>query len=171
MAGDQPVPPGRNEIEDETGDSNGLHLDVLEGAFSYYIRVLDAAVSRDLDRRMASLEVARGKGKITALLLVDTHPGIRPSMIAEVLMRDRPWTGRVIDNLVSRGLVRRDPDPDDQRAHSLTITPHGHEVAERVRQIVREQETEFFDFIAPEDRAQLMRLLKRAHTRMKAKWT
>lgn len=149
---------------------NGLHLDVLEGAFSYYIRVMDMVVSRDLDQRMAGLEVAHGKGKITTLLLVDDYPGIRPSMIAEVLMRDRPSTGRIIDGLVDHGLIRRQTDAQDQRAQVLSITPHGHEVAERVRQVVREQEQDFFDFIAPEDRQQFMRLLKRAYLGMRQKW-
>ena len=60
---------------------------------------------------------------------------------------------------------------DDQRAQSLSITPHGHEVAERVRQVVREQERDFFDFIAPEDRQQFMRLLKRAYLGMRRKWS
>lgn len=56
----------------------GMRIDILEGAFSYYIRSLDAVVSRDLDRRMADLEVAKGKGKITTLFLVDDYPGCAP---------------------------------------------------------------------------------------------
>ncbi|HEY0274929.1 MAG TPA: MarR family transcriptional regulator [Paenirhodobacter sp.] len=148
----------------------GHGIDVLEGAFSWYIRSLDSVVSRDLDARMAHLEVARGKGKITALLLIDDYPGIRPSEIAKVLMRDRPTTGRIIDRLVVAGIVQRTTSDDDQRAHSLTITPAGHELADKVRAIVREQEQQFFDFIAPEDRQQFMRILKRTYTRMRQKW-
>ncbi|HEY0212730.1 MAG TPA: MarR family transcriptional regulator [Paenirhodobacter sp.] len=160
-----PENPTDTPAQDEPVIVAGLRLDVLEGAFSYYIRALDAVVSRDLDRRMEGLEVARGKGKITALLLVDGHPGIRPSAIAAVLMRDRPWTGRLIDTLVTRGLIERTTSTDDQRAQSLRITPHGHEVAERVRAIVRQQEREFFDFIAPQDRDQFLAQLKRAYLR------
>ena len=149
---------------------SGLRIDVLEWAFSWYIRSLDSAVSRDLDRRLGDLEVARGKGKITTLLLVDDYPGIRPSEIAGVLMRDRPATGRIIERLVQSGLIERSTAEDDQRAQALTITPKGHGIAEQVRGIVRQQEEEFFDFIAPEDRAQFMRLLKRAYMRMRDKW-
>ncbi|WP_074646706.1 MarR family winged helix-turn-helix transcriptional regulator [Celeribacter baekdonensis] len=148
----------------------GLQIDVLEGAFSWYIRTLDSFVSRDLDRRMKNLEIARGKGKITALFLIDDYPGIRPSQISEVLMRDRPATGRIIDTLVNAGLVQRDIDPDDQRAQALSITEKGHDVSQQVREIIRAQETEFFDFIAPEDRADFMRMLKRAYLNMRKKW-
>ncbi|WP_374291981.1 MarR family winged helix-turn-helix transcriptional regulator [Paenirhodobacter enshiensis] len=149
----------------------GHRIDILDGAFSWFIRSLDSVVSRDLDARMGHLEVAKGKGKITALLLIDDYPGIRPSEIAEVLMRDRPTTGRIIDRMVQAGLVSRGVSAHDQRAQSLTITPAGHDLAEKVRDIIRQQEAEFFDFIAPEDRAQFMRILRRTYMRMRSKWT
>ncbi len=148
----------------------GLKIDVLEGAFSWYIRSMDAVVSRDLDRRMAHLEIAKGKGKITTLLLVDDYPGIRPSQIAEVLMRDRPATGRIIDRMVASGVIRREAASDDLRAQALFITERGHALSQEVREIIRQQETEFFDFIEPEDREQFMRMLKRAYLKMRAKW-
>jgi DNA-binding MarR family transcriptional regulator len=148
----------------------GLHIDVLEGAFSWYIRSLDSVVSQDLDRRMAHLEIARGKGKITALLLIDDYPGIRPSQIADVLLRDRPATGRIIDRLVTAGVIRRETAAEDQRAQALFITEKGHALSQEVREIIRQQEAEFFDFIAPEDRAQFMQMLKRVYLNMRKKW-
>ncbi|MBT9384294.1 MarR family transcriptional regulator [Pseudooceanicola sp. CBS1P-1] len=156
--------------DDPDIEIRGLRIDILEGAFSWYIRTLDAVVSRDLDRRMAHLEIARGKGKITTLLLVDDYPGIRPSQIADVLMRDRPATGRIIDRLVDAGTIRREAAQDDQRAQALFITDKGHALADEVREIIRCQEEEFFDFIEPEDRDQFMRQLKRAYLKMRTKW-
>lgn len=147
----------------------GLQIDVLDGAFSWYIRSLDSVVSRDLDQRMAHLDVAKGKGKITTILLVDDYPGVRPSQVAEVLMRDRPATGRIIDHLVKAGDIRREVAPEDQRAQALYITEQGHAMAQEVREIIRAQEEEFFDFIAPEDRAEFMRMLKRAYLNMREK--
>lgn len=148
----------------------GMHVEVLESAFSYYIRAIDAVVSRDLDRRMAHVEMARGKGKITALLLIDGYPGIRPSVIAEVLMRDRPATGRIIEQLVAHGLVERGQAEDDQRAQSLRATGKGRLAAAEVRRIIRRQEAEFFDFIAPEDRAHFMAILRRTYLRLRDTW-
>ena len=58
---------------------------------------------------------------------------------------------------------------DDQRAQALFITEQGHALAQTVREIVRAQEDEFFDFIAPEDRAQFMGMLKRAYLNMRKK--
>ena len=72
-------------------------LDVLEDTLSFYIRTLNIAVSRDLDDKLEGLDVAKGTGKITTLLLVDSHPGIRPSIIAELILRDRSATGRLME--------------------------------------------------------------------------
>lgn len=158
-------------IEDPPLIIAGHHIDVLDSAFSWYIRVLDTVVSRDLDARMAHLEIAKGKGKITALLLIDNYPGIRPSEISDILHRDRPTTGRILNHMVDAGLVERSTDTNDLRAQSLTITPAGHALANQVRVIIRQQEAEFFDFIAPEDRDQFMRILKRTYMRLREKWT
>ncbi|ANT61680.1 hypothetical protein AYJ57_14415 [Salipiger sp. CCB-MM3] len=162
--------PNPQRHDDPPIEIGGLRIEILEGAFSWYFRTMDAVVSRDLDKRMAHLEIAKGKGKITALLLVDDYPGIRPSQIAEVLMRDRPATGRIIDRLVASGVIRREAAPDDQRAQALFITERGHALSQEVREIIRQQEAEFFDFIEPEDRAQFMRMLKRAYLKMRTKW-
>lgn len=156
--------------DEEPFEIAGLRIDVLEGAFSWYIRSIDSAVSKDLDARMRHLEVAKGKGKITALFLIDDYPGIRPSAIAKVLMRDRPATGRVIDKLVAAGLATREAHAGDARAQALHITAKGHALAEEVREIIRQQEREFFDVIPDEDRDQFMRLLKRAYMGIRDKW-
>lgn len=162
-------PPTSPEQEAEPFTVAGLRMDVLEGAFSWYIRSIDAVVSRDLDQRTAHLDVAKGKGKITTLLLVDSYPGIRPSQIAEVLMRDRPATGRIIDHLVQAGDIRREIDAEDQRAQALYITEKGSALAQEVRDIIRAQEDDFFDFIPSEDRDEFKRMLQRAYMNMRNK--
>ncbi|MER5172458.1 MarR family transcriptional regulator [Thioclava sp. GXIMD2076] len=145
----------------------GHRIDILEGTLSWYIRSIDSLVSRDLDRRMAHLEIAKGKGKITALLLVDDYPGIRPSEIAEVLMRDRPATGRILDRMVEQGVIRREPSPDDQRAQSLFITEKGHALSLEVREIIRKQEAEFFQMIPAPERDAFKRMLKSAYINLR----
>lgn len=150
---------------------HGHRIDVLENAFSWYIRILEILVSRDLDGRMAGIGIAKGKGKITTLLLIDGYPGIRPSAIADILLMDRPAMGRILHGMEKNGLILRATDPNDMRAQSLSITPAGSAMAQNVRRVIAEQEAEFFDFIPRDDREQFMRILKRAYTRMCEKMT
>lgn len=158
---DAPIQPTKVEHVD---------LDVLENTLSFYVRVLDASVSADLDRRLGGLEVARGKGKITALFLIDGHPGIRPSVLAELTLKDRSAMGRILDGFEAHGLITRRASAQDNRAQELFITDKGAALAARVRRIVVEQSDEFFDRIIPRDEQEtLIAILKRAYNRLRTK--
>ncbi|WP_058962474.1 MarR family winged helix-turn-helix transcriptional regulator, partial [Type-E symbiont of Plautia stali] len=115
------------ETESETA---GFHdLGGLESLLSFYIRSINIAVSRDLDNKLSGLDVAKGTGKISTLLIVSRHPGIRPSAIADLIMRDRSSMGRLVDKMVQQGLVMRQSDPEDQRSQALYLTVKGHKLA------------------------------------------
>jgi len=143
-----------------------VDLDVLENLLSFYIRTVSIAVSRDLDSRLGGLDVARGTGKVTLLLMVDSHPGIRPSVIARLTMKDRSAMGRLVDHMVDHGLMTRETSSDDSRAQELYITPAGAELALTVRRLVTEQSNDFFGFMPADEQRQLMDILKRAYRRI-----
>lgn len=142
-------------------------LDVLENTLSFYFRILDFQLSRDLDQRMGPLEIARGKGKITALLLIDSNPSIRPSKVAAMAMMDRSAMARILDHFERHGLITREVSAQDQRAQGCFITSKGAELAEKVRAIVISQSEDFFCRILPRDEQEvLIDILKRAYNRM-----
>lgn len=143
-----------------------VDLDVLKDTLSFYVRTMNLAVSRDLDERLEGLEVARGTGKISTLLFVDSHPGIRPSVIAHLIFRDRSAMGRLVDQMEEHGLLRRQGSKKDSRAQELYITEKGHELAEKVRVLVTQQSRDFFDFIPEHEQQQLMDILRRAYRRI-----
>ncbi|PSH65425.1 MarR family winged helix-turn-helix transcriptional regulator [Phyllobacterium sophorae] len=143
-----------------------VNLDVLENTLSFYIRTMNIAVSRDLDARLDGLDVARGTGKITTLLLVDSHPGIRPSVIAQIIMKDRSAMGRLIDQMIDHDLLVRQTSARERRAHELFVTAKGAELAAKIRPIVTKQSNDFFSFIVEEEQAQLMDILRRAYRKM-----
>ncbi|MDR0807937.1 MAG: MarR family winged helix-turn-helix transcriptional regulator [Gemmobacter sp.] len=145
-----------------------LGLDVLENLLSFYVRVLDTSVSRDLDARLQDLEVARGKGKITALFLIDSNPGIRPSVLAEMALKDRSAMGRILDHFQAHGLITRQISAGDSRAQELFITPKGAALAVKVRALVVEQSRTFFNRIMPEgEQDVLIGILRRAYLRLR----
>jgi DNA-binding MarR family transcriptional regulator len=108
----------------------------------------------------------RGTGKITTLLLVDSHPGIRPSVIAQLILRDRSAMGRLVDQMVEHGLLTREVSAEDSRAQELYITPKGAKLAQKVRVLVTEQSKVFFDFIPDDEQRALMDILRRAYRRI-----
>ncbi len=154
-----PDRPDRDELD--------IDLDVLENLLSFYLRAVNFGLSRDLDQRLEGIEVARGTGKITTLLLIDSHPGIRPSIIADATLRDRPSISRIVAPLVAAGLVEQRVPPTERRAQELYVTERGHEVAERVRRTVRAQSEDFFSAVPERDRDELFRILRNLYLNMR----
>ncbi len=140
-----------------------VDLDILKTLLSYYIRSINLSVSRDLDRAMGELPVARGTGKISTLLLVDANPGIRPSTIAEVIGKDRSAMGRLLDTLKGAGLIIQRVSERERRSHELYLTNKGQALAARVRQIAAEQDRRYFSVLSDEEQDQLKALLKRLY--------
>ena len=141
-------------------------LDILDNTLSFYIRSINLAVSRDLDERLDGLEVARGTGKITTLLMVDSHPGIRPSTIAKMSLHDRSAMARLIDQMERQGLLRRGVSAEDGRAQELFITQKGAALARRVRGLVNAQSREFFHFLPEPEHKQAIGILRRVYRRI-----
>ncbi|WP_274426888.1 MarR family winged helix-turn-helix transcriptional regulator [Chelativorans sp. YIM 93263] len=141
-------------------------LDCLEDLLSFYVRSVNYALSADLDARLENLEVARGTGKITALLLIDSHPGIRPSAIAKATLRDRPSVSRIITHLLQHGLIAKQETPSERRAFALYITDAGHDLAQKVRKIVKTQSDDFFSRIPKEDQEELLRITRNLFTKL-----
>lgn len=135
-------------------------LDCLEGLLSFYVRATNYALSTDLDARLGDLAVARGTGKITTLLLIDSHPGIRASAIAEATLRDRPSVSRIISHLLDHDLITKSETPGERRAFGLFITENGHKLADEVREIVKRQSEDFFADLPERDREDLLRITR-----------
>lgn len=59
------------------------------------------------------------------LLLLDSHEGSRLTTVSDRLLLARSTITRIVDQLESAGLVRRESDPDDRRAQRVILTLEG----------------------------------------------
>ena len=59
------------------------------------------------------------------LIMIENHPEIDQSRLAEVVAIDRTNTGRLVDQLEAKGLVERRPHDSDRRVWMLRCTPLG----------------------------------------------
>jgi len=51
--------------------------------------------------------------------------GQRHAELAASTIRDRTTVTRLLDSMVDKGMVRREPDPDDRRGVCIWLTPEG----------------------------------------------
>ncbi|HWD04882.1 MAG TPA: MarR family transcriptional regulator [Amycolatopsis sp.] len=113
-----------------------------------------------LDRHERRREVCEALGmsfiKIKALRRVAATP-LTMSELTEQLNTDRPYTTHVVDELVRRKLVLREPHPEDRRSRVVTATPAGGEAAAVANRILGEPPKTMLA-MSPEELAELDRL-------------
>src|SRR5258705_163767 len=86
------------------------------------------------------------------LSMVDNHPGIDQSRLAEVVSIDKTNTGRLLDQLEAKGLVERRPNDTDRRVWMLRCTPFGHKTRKRLRPRAYATQERLLSCLVPADR-------------------
>ena len=166
LLGDEPgyrhgVAPPR--LEPRTIDYSDVSLDILGTLLSFHARTVGLALNKSHDHEIAEVSLARGTGKVSVLLLTAANPGIRPSVIAHFIHKDRAAMARLIEQMRANGLVEHKVDADERRAHELYITPKGASLLERVRAIALGHSARFFGVLAPTEQADLLRMLMKLY--------
>lgn len=82
----------------------------------------EAVAAIDHDATMADL--------LVRLHLADDHR-LRAVDLCHQLMKSPSHISRRLDRAEAAGLVRREPDPDDRRAHQVVLLPAGADVVEQ----------------------------------------
>ena len=77
------------------------------------------------------------------------------------LAADRSDMHRTVGDLEARGLIARKPDPADRRRNVVTLTAPGAAALREVDARVDEAQAELLEPLEPEERDELVRLLRR----------
>jgi DNA-binding MarR family transcriptional regulator len=142
----------------------------------YHHRVVRKATRRDLAEMLAELTrqtVAAEQPVLAAhglsmwgyvvLSALDRSPIRTQSALAEAIGADKTRIIDVLDDLQARGLIRREPDPDDRRARLLTLTAKGRRLRDQVRRAIRREENRVLAALPAEERSVFLQALQRLH--------
>jgi DNA-binding MarR family transcriptional regulator len=101
------------------------------------------------------------KARSYSVLLLTTDES-RPSQreLAEFLRLDPSQVVSLVDDLQSRGLVERRPDPADRRANVVVATDAGRQVAAAARETARRAEEQVHGQLTRDARQTLTELLR-----------
>lgn len=87
---------------------------------------------------------------------------LTPLAIGQRTRMDKVTVSRAAMSLIERGLLRRTPNPADQRSHLLSLSASGKAVYQQVAPEALAVEARIFDGFSPEERQTLCVLLMRA---------
>ena len=98
------------------------------------------------------------------LTIIENHPEIDQSRLAEVISFDKTNTGRLVDQLEAKGLVERRPNDSDRRVWMLRCTPLGQKIRKRLRPRSLATQERLLSCLEPADRELLIDLMSRVVT-------
>jgi DNA-binding MarR family transcriptional regulator len=104
------------------------------------------------------LEVSPAGGLVLGILN-DAGKPCPPNYISERLIVSRATVTGVLDTLVKRGLVRREPHPTDRRMVLVLLTKAGSRMADTVRRTVHREEAKWMGALSETERARMTELL------------
>lgn len=94
------------------------------------------------------------------LLGLGEQPTRSQSALAQSIGADKTRIIGVLDNLQQRGLILREPDPADRRAHTVTLTPKGRSVRDRAQTAIQANEDRLLANLSASDRRGFLRALR-----------
>ncbi|WP_329251479.1 MarR family transcriptional regulator [Streptomyces sp. NBC_01478] len=106
--------------------------------------------------------VALDRPAMTILVILDAAE--RPLRVGEIATRMQvvgPHVTRHLNSLEKRSIIKRVPDPEDQRARLIALTPSGQRIVQQYTAIVNGWFTAALAQWPDHDRTELIRLLTR----------
>jgi MarR family transcriptional regulator for hemolysin len=93
---------------------------------------------------------------------------VRQVTLAEQVGIEGPSLVRLLDQLCAAGLVRRDEDPDDRRAKTITVTDEGRKVTDQMEEDLRALRARVLKNVSRADLEATLRVLNTFNTALHA---
>jgi DNA-binding MarR family transcriptional regulator len=124
----------------------------------YWLRYVSNQVSQAFARKVEAHGVTVAEWVLMRQLL-DVE-ALAPSRLAECMGMTRGAVSKLADRLMAKSLLVRTADPQDGRAQTLSLTRAGRSMVPKLAALADANDAEFFDHLAPNDRAVLLRTLR-----------
>lgn len=129
--------------------------DAITDALLTASRLLVAMSARSIARVDETITVTQFR----TLVILSTRDPVNLATLAGLLGVAPSTTGRMVDRLVSAGLIDRRPHPESRRELVVELTSRGHEVVRRVTAYRRDEIASVVQRMPPRERHGLVRAL------------
>jgi DNA-binding MarR family transcriptional regulator len=142
-------------------ESNDNDLGELNDIVGFHIRLAHGAVYRHFTETFSDLDLTQKQ--VSALWLVDDHPGVAQIEVGQRLRMDRATTMTIVNRLQDRDYLRRERSETDGRKQALYLTPAGRGALDKAKHAIREHEDWLKDRFTPDEIDKLVEMLTRIH--------
>jgi len=146
------------EDHQERGEDD---IGAINAILGFHIRLAHGVCLRHFTETFAELGLTQKQ--VSVLWLVDDHPGIAQTDLAQRLQMDRATTMAIINRLQAKQLLRRDRSAHDGRKQALYLEPEGHAMLARAKLAIGEHEAWVKRHFSDAEVKVLIELLSRIH--------
>ncbi|EZP69566.1 putative MarR family transcriptional regulator [Sphingomonas paucimobilis] len=129
----------------------------LNAHTGYLLRMVSNAVSQEFARKVAGEGVTVAEWAMLRSLY--GNEAIAPSVLADRMGMTRGAISKLAGRLLEKGLIERDGNPDDKRAHSLSLSAAGAAKVPILASLADENDAAFFAVLSGADHERLRGLL------------
>ena len=127
----------------------------------FHIRLAHGTVYRHFTETFAHLELTQKQ--VSVLWLVDDHPDIAQSDLAQRMRMDRATTMAIVNRLEARAFLLRGKSRSDGRKQTLNLTAAGRRALVVAKQAIHQHEQWIKSRFKDREVARLIELLTRIH--------
>lgn len=110
----------------------------LDDSLGFILNRVNTKLKNELFQRLKEDDITPEQWAILNRLW--EREGVTPKELADLTFKDKPNTSRILEKLIAKGLVIRNPHPVDKRAFQIFLTDEGRLVREhlipRVKQLL-----------------------------------
>ncbi|MEP7348717.1 MAG: MarR family transcriptional regulator [Sphingorhabdus sp.] len=133
----------------------------IRNIVGFHIRLAHGAVYRHFTETFTNLDLTQKQ--VSVLWLVDDHPDIAQTDLAQRMRMDRATTMAIINRLQSRGYLVRGQSPTDGRKQTLNLTKEGRKALAVAKAAIAEHESWLKSRFTAKEIEQFIEMLSRIH--------
>lgn len=133
----------------------------IRNIVGFHIRLAHGAVYRHFTETFQDIDLTQKQ--VSVLWLVDDHPDIAQTDLAQRMRMDRATTMAIVNRLQARGYLVRGKSLTDGRKQTLNLTNSGRAMLIKAKGVIQEHEAWLKSRFTDAEVEQLVEMLSRIH--------
>ena len=133
----------------------------IRNIVGFHIRLAHGAVYRHFTETFADLDLTQKQ--VSALWLIDDHPDIAQTGLAQRMRMDRATTMAIVNRLEAKGYLVRKQSRSDGRKQALNLTDRGRKALAMAKRAIQQHEQWLKSRFSEKEVTKLIELLSRIH--------